>query len=111
LLLAVVAGGCGSQTGCKVSGKSLVCVGETFNECAVAGCSVADYNCQNPPSGCEIAPGTILAHYSVKPPNNVYVCGDAKSTCGTWTEASCRVTVMPDSGASVDYTIQDSTCP
>jgi hypothetical protein len=113
-LAAVLADGCGetpSKTGCTVSGNLIVCVGESFDDCAAAGCSIGDLNCQKPPLGCEIAPATTLAHYAEKPPNDFYLCDEAGSDCGTWTEAGCQVTVTPDSGPPIDYTIQDPTCP
>jgi hypothetical protein len=42
----------------------------------------------------------FLAHYAEKPPNDFYLCDDSKSTCGTWTEASCQLTVTTYSGGS-----------
>ncbi len=112
LLAAALASGCGesiSHNGCAVTGNTIVCTGETLDACAVAGCSIADLNCQDPPAGCEIAPGAVLAHYSEKPPNDFYLC--ASGTCGTWTEANCQVTVTLDAGGSLDYTIRDPGCP
>ena len=112
-------GGCGgSQAECSLAASAITCKGETFDACAVAGCPLSDPNCKIPRSGCQIAPGMVLAHYQEKPPSNdAYLCGDPLSTCGTWTEASCQVTVTnylggaPDAGVSITYAIHDSTCP
>jgi hypothetical protein len=113
-------GGCGgsqAQTGCSLSASDITCKGETFDACAVAGCPVSDIDCPIPGTGCQIAPGMVLAHYSAKPPNDAYLCGYPLSTCGTWSEASCQVTVTnylggaPDAGVSITYAIHDSTCP
>jgi hypothetical protein len=116
-IAAAVAGECGaardlqSTSACALAGNTITCVGETFDDCALAGCSIADLNnCPNPPAGCQIAPGMILAHYQIKPPNDFYLCGEAQATCGTWTEATCALTLMNGSG-TVDYTIKDPSCP
>jgi hypothetical protein len=122
VLLAVVAagatGGCGgSQAGCSLSTSNVItCTGETFDACTVAGCPVGQV-CTLPPTGCQIAPGMVLAHYAEKPPNDAYLCGYPLQTCGTWSEASCQVTVTndrggaPDAGVSITYALHDSTCP
>jgi hypothetical protein len=120
-LAAAVAGalaGCGgSQAGCSLAASGITCTGETFDACAAAGCPVGAI-CPVPRSGCQIAPGMVLAHYPEKPPgNDGYLCGYPLQTCGTWTEASCQVTVTndfggaPDAGVSITYAIHDSTCP
>ena len=88
----------------------IVCVDETFADCAMAGCPISNEECESPPAGCQVAPDMLLAHYSEKPPgNDVYFCGETQS-CGFWTETGCQVTVTPDSGTSIDYTISDATC-
>jgi hypothetical protein len=109
--------GCGgggaelAPAGCHLVGNVIACVDETFADCSMAGCSIADLECEDPPVGCQIAPAMILAHYSEKSPgNDAYLCGETQ-TCGSWTETGCQVTVVPDSGASIDYTISDATCP
>jgi hypothetical protein len=116
---AIASGGCdGSQAECSLSASGITCKGETFDACAVAGCPIGDFNCAIPRSGCQIAPGMVLAHYQEKPPgNDAYLCGYPLSICGLWTEASCQVTVTnylggaPDAGVSISYAIHDSTCP
>jgi hypothetical protein len=119
VLLPVTIGlvGCGgggarlAPAGCHLVGNVIACVDETFADCSMAGCSIADLDCEDPPVGCQIAPDMILAHYSEKPPgNDAYLCRETQ-TCGSWTETGCQVTVVPDSGASIDYTISDVTCP
>ena len=112
-------GGCGgSQAECSLSASDITCKGETFDACVVAGCPIGELNCPSPRSGCQIAPGMVLARYAEKPPGNTpYLCGSPLSTCGTWIEASCQVTVTnyfggaPDAGVSVTYAVHDSTCP
>lgn len=113
-----VSGGCsGSQAGCSLSASDIMCQGETFDACAIAGCPVGYFNCSNPPSGCRIAPGMVLERFEEKPPNAWYLCGDPLSTCGSWSEASCQVTITtysggsPDAGVTTTYAIHDSTCP
>ncbi len=65
----------------------------------------------------QIAPGLVLGHYHEKQPNTFVLCGDPLASCGTWAEASCRVTVTTyapitrDAGVSTIYAIHDSTCP
>jgi hypothetical protein len=109
-------GGCGdggsalAVFGCHLVGNVIACANETFADCSNAGCPISNLRCENPPIGCQVAPDMILAHYSEKGPNDVYLCG-GQTTCGSWTETGCQVTVMPDSGTSIDYTINDATCP
>jgi hypothetical protein len=109
-------GGCGGGRsalavfGCHLVGNVIACANETFADCSNVGCSVSNIRCENPPIGCQIAPDMILAHYPEKGPNDVYFCGGQKN-CGSWAETGCQVTVMPDSGTSIDYTISDATCP
>jgi hypothetical protein len=93
--------------GCHLVGNVIACANETFTDCSNAGCID---RCQNPPIGCQIAPDMILAHYPEKGPNNVYFCGGQKN-CGSWAKTDCQVTVISDSGTSIDYTINDATCP
>ncbi len=118
--LAAASGGAGcggAARSCQLWGNVIVCVGETFEECAVAGCSIGDFDCSNPPTGCQIAPGTVLAHYAQKPPNDAFLCGEPQIACGTWseTETGCQVTVTTYAGTDADgtiaYTVHDSTCP
>jgi hypothetical protein len=108
-------GGCGAPAGCHLTGNGIVCTGETFADCSMAGCFIEDLGCQNPPVGCQVAPDMILAHYSAKPPNDYYFCRFTQSfeenTCRTWTETGCEVTVTSNSGTSMDYYISDATCP
>ena len=121
LFWAAVAGviGCSQQpqAGCSLAGGDITCDGETFDTCAAAGCPVGDLNCQSPPTGCRIAPGMVLEHYQAKPPNDFFLCGDPLADCGTWTEASCQVTVLTyspitsDAGIPTTYAVHDSTCP
>jgi len=115
-----VIGGCGgSQAGCSLSGSDITCKGETFDACATAGCPVGDTNCPAfGRTGCQIAPGMVLAHYPEKPPtNDAYLCGYPLVTCGIWAEASCQVTVTnylggaSDASVSITYALHDSTCP
>jgi hypothetical protein len=110
--------GCGgaAQSGCQLWGNVIVCFGETFDDCAAASCSSADLDCSKPPTGCQIAPGTVLAHYAEKPPNDNLLCGEPQTTCGTWSVTGCQVTVTTyaggtDAGGTIAYTVHDSTCP
>ena len=105
-------GGCGGgrSAGCHLVGNVIACANETFVDCSNAGCSVGNDRCKNAPIGCQVAPDMILAHYPEKGPNDVYFCGGQKS-CGSWTRTGCQVTVTPESGTSIDYTINDATCP
>jgi hypothetical protein len=96
--------------GCHLVGTVIACANETFSDCSNAGCPISNLGCKNPPIGCQIAPDMILASYSEKGPNDVYLCG-GQTPCGSWTKTGCQVTVMPDSGTSIDYTINDATCP
>jgi hypothetical protein len=96
--------------GCNLVGNVIVCANETFADCSNAGCSISNDKCENPPIGCQVEPDMILAHYSAKPPNDVYLCR-GQTVCGSWAETGCQVTVMPESGTSIDYTINDATCP
>lgn len=110
--VAGLAGGCGQPAGCSLSGSDINCAGATFDACVAAGCPIGYFNCPNPPVGCRIAPGMVLARYAEKPPNTTYLCGDPLAPCGTWTEASCQVTVTTNPyDASTTYTLHDSTCP
>ena len=118
---AAVAGvtGCSQQpqAGCSLSGGDISCDGETFEMCTVAGCPVGDVNCPSPPTGCRIAPGMVLEHFQEKGPNAFFLCGDPLTSCGTWAEASCQVTITTyspitsDAGVSTTYAFHDSTCP
>jgi hypothetical protein len=105
------------QAGCSLSGGDINCDGETFDMCTVAGCSIGALNCSSPPTGCRIAPGMVLGHYQEKGPNAFFLCCDPLTNCGTWTEASCQVTITSDSpitsdaGVSTTYAFHDSTCP
>jgi hypothetical protein len=116
LAVAGVVASCGGDgPRCDLSGGVITCVGETFDECANAGCSFADRTC-DPSAGCHISPNIILAHDEEKPPNDSYLCEhtstcSSQCSCGTWTEATCQVTVTTDSYQSTVYTVVDPTCP
>jgi hypothetical protein len=95
---------------CHLVGNVIACANEAFSDCSNAGCPASNLRCENPLVGCQVAPDMILAHYSNKGPNDVYFCG-GQTPCGSWTETGCKVTVMRYSGTSIDYTINDATCP
>jgi hypothetical protein len=107
----LLTGGCGKDAGCSLSGSAITCEGETFDECVVVGCSEANLGCQNPPTGCHLAPGMVLERFEQKGAYAFYLCGDPLTTCGTWTEAACQVTVTTYSGPAMTYTIHDASCP
>ena len=106
-----LSGGCSQSPGCSLAANDITCSGETFVACGLDGCPISDLGCSNPGNGCQIAPGMVLEYRQEKDPMAWYLCGDPLSMCGTWTEASCQVTVTLTSGATTTYAVHDSTCP